>query len=234
VDGRHLEWEACWNVRDLGGLRVAGGTTIRRGAVVRGDTVDRLTERGWQAVAAHGIRTIIDLRNDDELGERGAPAGITTVHLPLDGIEDRGFWDQWEFGPQFATPLYYAPHLERFPERSARVLAAIADAPPGGVLVHCVGGRDRTGMIAMLLLALAGADAETIAADYALSTERLRERYRGPDDGAAIERFLAERGTTAADVILSTLEAVDVAERMHAGGLDDAALERLRARVVGD
>ena len=142
----------------------------RRGAVVRGDSPDRLSAAGWSALEAHGIRTIVDLRNDDEREVGARPPGIDTLHLPLDG-EDARFWDRWATGPQFGTPLYYGPHLERFPERSARVIAAIASAPPGGVYVHCVGGRDRTGQVAMLLLALAGVAPEEIAADYALSAE---------------------------------------------------------------
>jgi protein-tyrosine phosphatase len=46
-------------------------------------------------------------------------AAITSLHLPLDNIEDRTFWDEWTSGWQFGTPLYYGPHIARFPERSA-------------------------------------------------------------------------------------------------------------------
>src|SRR5207247_4990175 len=125
------------------------------------------------------VRTVIDLRNDRERGPDAAPrpADVTTVHQPLDATEDREFWNVWDSGPQFGTPLYYRPHLERFPERSAAVLSAIADAEPGAVVFHCGGGRDRTGQIAMLLLTLVGVAPEDVAADYALSAERLRARY---------------------------------------------------------
>jgi hypothetical protein len=61
---RHLDWDGCHNVRDFGGLRAAHGRETRSGAVVRGDSVDRLTATGWSALLEHGIRTIIDLRND--------------------------------------------------------------------------------------------------------------------------------------------------------------------------
>ncbi len=129
---------------------------------------------------------MIDLRNDDERDGDAAPRppSIETLHLPLDASEDREFWDVWENGPQFGTPLYYGPHLERFPERSAAVLSAIARAAPGGVAFHCGGGRDRAGQVAMLVLALVGVAPEEIAADYALSAERLPARYaaRGEED----------------------------------------------------
>ena len=107
-----LTWEGCSNVRDLGGLPTADGGETAYGAVVRGDCPDRLTAAGWEALAAHGIRTIVDLRNEDELRpELVRPAGVTTVHEPLDGVEDTDFWDEWGTGPQFGTPLYYRPHL---------------------------------------------------------------------------------------------------------------------------
>jgi protein-tyrosine phosphatase len=141
---RHLDWEGCHNVRDLGGLRAANGRETRWSAVVRADTVDRLTATGWSAVQAHGIRISIDLRNDHELRPDIAPrpAALVILHLPLDDVEDTGFGNYWG---QQAPPLYYLPHLDRFPQRAARVVSAIADARPGGVLVHCVAGHDAPG-----------------------------------------------------------------------------------------
>jgi hypothetical protein len=216
-----LTWEGCSNVRDLGGLPTADGCETAYGAVVRGDCPDRLTAAGWEALAAHGIRTIVDLRNEDELRpDLVRPAGVTTVHVPLDGVEDTDFWDEWGTGPQFGTPLYYRPHLERFPERNAAVLQAIARAEPGGVLVHCVGGQDRTGQIAMLLLALAGVPAEEIAADYRLSGNR---------EG---EEFLASQGTSSTEVILATLAELDVEGYLRAGGVSASELAAVKARLI--
>jgi protein-tyrosine phosphatase len=236
---RHLDWEGAFNVRDLGGLPAVDGAQTRWGAVVRGDAPDRLSAAGWSALEAHGVRTIVDLRNEDERGRDliRRPAAVATVHVPLDALEeDPAFWERWRDGPQFATPLYYRAHLERFPERSARVVAAVAAAPPGGVLIHCVGGRDRTGQIAMLMLALAGVAPQTIAADYELSAARLRARYEllgEPDQGPLLADHLAAQGTTATEVILATLAALDVEATLRAGGLSreeiDAARRRLHA-----
>ena len=153
---RQLDWEGGLNVRDLGGLRTRDGGETARGAVVRSGSPDGLSQRGWEALRAYGIRTIVDLRNDDER-DAEPRAGLDTLHLPLDGVEDEDFWSQWASGPEFGTGLYYRPHLDRFPERNARVIEGIARAEPGGVLFHCVGGRDRTGQITLLLLSLAGA-----------------------------------------------------------------------------
>src|SRR6185503_8406085 len=101
---RQLDWDGCFNVRDLGGLRTADGRVVRRGELVRADALERLTAA------------------------------------------------RWSDGPVFGTPLYYRPHLDRFAHASAAVVAAIAHAAPGGVAYHCAGGRDRTGMITILLL----------------------------------------------------------------------------------
>ena len=175
TDDRHLDWDGCTNVRDLGGLRTCGGEAIRRGALVRADALDRLSAAGWAALEAHGVRTVIDLRNDDELGTDATPrpAGLTTLHLPLDGVEDTEFWQDWHGRPEFGTPLYYRPFLDHFSERTAAVFTAIARAEPGGIVVHCGIGRDRTGLITLMLLALAGAGIEDITADYGLSEPRV-------------------------------------------------------------
>ena len=218
---RHLDWEACRNVRDLGGLPTAGGDRIRRGALVRADALERLTERGWAALEAHGVRTVIDLRNDDEVGGDDAPRppGVTTIRLPLDGMEDAAFWAAWMHRPEFGTPHYYGPWLERFPDRAGRVLAAIARAEPGGVAYHCVGGRDRTGLVTMLVLGALGVPPDEVAEDYALSADRIRDPL--------IDAFYAERGTTPAAVLREVLAGVD-AERY----LDPGDLAALRARAT--
>jgi protein-tyrosine phosphatase len=164
--------------------------------------VDRLSAEGWDALRAHGVRTIVDLRNEDE---RVRSAGdIRTVHIPLDGLdEDPEFWSQWANGPQFGTPLYYGPFLERFPDRIEQVLDAIEQAPPGGVLFHCVGGRDRTGLVAIAALAAAGVSPEVIADDYALAAERAHTH------DPALEEFLAERGTSARELVTDLVASLD-------------------------
>lgn len=233
---RHLHWDGCFNVRDLGGLATADGHHTRWGAIVRGDSLSCLSAHGWKQVEAHGVRTVIDLRNEDEWGEdaAGRPSTIETLRIPLDETNDREFWDDWESGPQFATPLYYRPHLRRFPAKSAEVIAAIAQAPPGGVAFHCIGGRDRAGQIAILVLALVGVAKEEIVADYLLSHERLPALYesRGEEDqGPPLQTFLRERGTSAATEIGSLLE-LDLEAILSQGGLRPGDVAALRTRLL--
>ena len=210
---RHLDWDGCRNVRDLGGLG-----RIRRGALVRADALQQLTAGGWAALEAHGIRTVIDLRNPDEIGADAAPRprGLTTVRIALDGMEDTEFWEQWMHRPEFGTPHYYAPWLERFPDRAARALAAIARAQPGGVAHHCGIGRDRTGLVTMLLLAALEVPAPEAAEDYALSAARV-------PPSRELDAFWAAQRTTPAEVLAAVMAGVDTGRYLDPGDL--AALE---------
>jgi protein-tyrosine phosphatase len=205
--------------RDLGGLRTTDGRTIRPGALVRARSLDDLSDDEWAALYDLGVRTLIDLRNDDERTAAPTPPGITAVHLPLDGADDREFWAEWAADWRFGTPVYYAPHVARFPERSLAVLTTIAYAGPGGVLFHCMGGRDRTGMITMLVLALVGVAPEDIAADYEISARLCA-------DAGAVAEGLARAGTTARAELLRALAALDL-EALVSADLRAALRERL-------
>ena len=227
---RHLEWSGCVNVHDLGGLPIAGGGEIRRGALVRADALPRLTAEGWAALQAHGVRTVIDLRNDDERSPDDAPrpSEIETVQAPLDGMEDTEFWEQWMHRAEFGTPAYYRPWLDRFPERAARVLTAIARARPGGVAFHCGIGRDRTGLVSILVLALAGVAPADIAADYDLGAAGVSAAHV-----AAVGAFYAREGTSGSELVLELLAGLDVEAYMRRGGLEEGDLAVLRERMSG-
>jgi hypothetical protein len=231
VSKRALNWPGCVNARDLGGLPTTAGGTITTGALVRSDTPERLTAEGWRALRDHGVRTVIDLRNDDERAGDAAPrpGDITTLVLAHDGIEeDRAFWEAMWPDPRFGSPHYFPPHLDRFPHRSARVLKAIAHARPGGVLVHCQGGRDRTGLICALALSVAGAEPRAIGEDYALSFEGAA---RQPTDAKILA---ALDGATPGAALTGVLAALDVPGTLARGGFteDDAAALRARLTAV--
>ena len=102
------------------------------------------------------------------------------------------------------------------------------------MLFHCVGGRDRTGLIALLLLTLAGVTPEEIAADHALSDERVAAVYaqRGIKADADLEPLLAAQGTSGRDVVVSVAE-LEIEQRLRDGGLRDDEVAGIRARLVG-
>ncbi|MGO9490007.1 MAG: tyrosine-protein phosphatase [Solirubrobacteraceae bacterium] len=240
MDGtRDLDWQGCFNVRDLGGLPAAGGRRTARGSLVRADSLSRMSDAGWQALLDHGVRTVIDLRNERERDQApdlaSRPPEIETVAVAIDGIEDTAFWRPITDTPEFGTPLYYRAHLMRKPHLAANAVRAIARAAPGGVAFHCVGGRDRSGQVAMVALALVGVEPATIAADYELSHERLTGLWAalGEEDQApALIAYLQERGTTAGEVIETTLASLDLEATLGAGGLAPEDLRALRERLL--
>ena len=234
---RNLDWEGCFNVRDLGGLSTIEGRLTRWGAVVRADSLGHLTAAGWSALKAHGIRTIVDLRNDEELASdaQALPDRPTTVHVPLDDIADTEFWKYIWNNELDGTPLLHRPFLDRKLERCAAAIAAVARAQPGGVVIHCGIGRDRTGIVTLLLLALADVTPDEIASDYELSNIRLRPRWveLGEEDQSAwAEERLRRANTSARALILATLASLDVDAYLRAGGLGDDDLSAIRARLL--
>lgn len=235
---RDLEWDGCFNVRDLGGLRTRDGRRTRPGAIIRADALDRLTERGWSSLEDHGVRTIVDLRNDDEVPVEPAVRSerIRLVHVPLDEVEDRVFWERVWAEKLDGSPLYFRMFLERKPHRCAAAIEAIAEAGPGGVVFHCGRGRDRTGLVGVLVLALSGVEADDIVSDYELSTERVRRLDAAlgeHDQGEEIADILERKNVTPRGSILDLLHSVDLEERLRAGGLRDRHLDALRRRFVG-
>jgi protein-tyrosine phosphatase len=221
---RVLTWDGCNNVRDLGGLKTSDGRKTRWGAVVRSDHPSRLTANGWSQLYAHGIRTIISLHThglvEDFHDTAPRPSDITTIEIAIEDFTDSEFIKQWVDTDLWCTPLYYRDALQRWPERHVAVIRAIAQAQPGGVLFHCKRGHDRTGIIALLLLALAGVSPEDIIADYELSVDPEREE------------LLAREHTTTRETILATLTSLDIDAYLLAGGLSQTDLNTIRTRFL--
>jgi protein tyrosine/serine phosphatase len=233
---RHLDWEGCWNVRDLGGLPTVSGATTRFRAVVRSDDPRKLTAAGWASLQAHGIRTIVCLqtigaeRNEPDRAPR--PRDLKTLSVAVEDFSDTQIMDRYAGSEIWSTPLYYRDALGRWPDRSAAAIRAIATARPGGVLVHCGVGRDRTGLVVLLLLALSGVPRDEIIADYELSYERMRAEGN-VEEVETIHECLAGEHTTARESLLATLESIDVEACMRGGGLSEGHLEAARARLMG-
>lgn len=175
TEPRHLRWDACYNVRDLGGLATADGGSTRRGALIRADSVGRLSGPGRAALEAYGIRTIIDLRFGVEVRDDPSPfdghATIVSHNLalnPNDAAVTRAV-AAWRGAAMPYMATVNAAYLATHQPQIAAIMRAVAGATDGGILFHCHAGRDRTGLIAALLLGIAGVPAAAITADYALS-----------------------------------------------------------------
>jgi protein tyrosine/serine phosphatase len=238
---RRLWWDGCPNARDLGGLPTGSGGRTRWGAIMRSDSPHRLTLAGEQALIDHGVRTIVDVRLPTEAGADSHAFAVPGDH----GISyvNLSFVDP-AFEPDDSAPIaladIYEDMLVRDVARVGAIMRAIADAPEGGVLIHCHAGKDRTGLLCALLLDLVGVPRQIIAEDYALTGEYLRERTvawvaRVPDRREERERE-AERSHPHPEIMLAVLAFVD--ERfggseayLRLAGLDSLEIARLRERL---
>jgi len=226
MKNRILLWDGCNNIRDLGGLRTSDGRTTRWGAIVRSDTPSRLTETGWSELYGYGIRTIITLRThgmtENELDFSSPYSDIATVQAPIEDITDTEFVQHWVDSSLWGTPLYFEDSLRRWPERHAAVISAVARAQPGGVLFHCIRGHDRTGIISLLLLALAGVIPDDIVADYEMSPDPIRDK------------LLAREHSSVREAMLSTLAGLNPVDRyLGEGGVSQEDVAAVCKRLLG-
>jgi hypothetical protein len=244
-----LSWDGCRNVRDLGGYPLPGGGLTRAGAIVRADSVRQLSDVGWQALVDYGIRTVVDLRLPSELdGEPPEGLPVEFVHAPLvEELDEQGTAEIRAIGDAHgedfvsATRDVYLEMLERNHAGVAGALTAVAAARPGGVLVHCHAGKDRTGIVAALLLDLAGVDRALIGEDYAQSGVSLAEMLAEWVDEAVDPEERARRRrivSTPAQGIVGVLGVLDARygsprEFLRAAGAADGDLGRAVARLAG-
>ncbi|MET7281102.1 tyrosine-protein phosphatase [Kribbella sp. NPDC005582] len=229
---RDLEWDGCSNVRDLGGLG-----RMRPGAIVRMEAPTLLTASGWSAAWAYGIRTILDLRHVDERDPDQVPrsAGIAVVRVPQDPARDTAFYKHWSRLDNLASPLYFPALLAEYPQVIVAAARAIANAAPGGVVIHCASGKDRTGLLSLALLALAGAEPQEIIADYLRTFDRMKPRWDElgiRDQLTAVTEILTAHGTTVEASLTSTIESLAMPDFLLANGLRPDELDALRARLL--
>jgi protein-tyrosine phosphatase len=244
---RALEWEGCLNVRDLGGLPTDDGRFTQAGRVVRADNIRKLSETGWQSFADHGVRRVVDLRMPVELAEDPPRSlDVDVVHVSVFGDETDEAYVA-ELDAHLASVEDVADHyvysyvdwLERYRGHFGRAFAAIADAD-GTVLVHCMGGKDRTGVVSGLLLRLVGVPYSVIGEDYAVTAVNLEPstsvwiaEVEDPVERAKWQRLAATPAVAMERVVREIeLRYGDVASYLRAAGLSDEQLARLEERLV--
>lgn len=246
--GRHLDFSALHNARDLGGLPTLAGRETRRGALVRSEYLGHLDDAGRQALFDHGVRTIIDLRFARELAmsthhyQLNPVGDINYINISICGeVGDPHYEVLQQVEAQNGSPdAWIEPQLDLGRGQIGRILQAIANAPAGGVLFHCYAGRDRTGLIAQLLLALVGVPDELIIEDYLLSNVRLAARSQpyldAIEDAAERERvrqlslIKAETAQRVLDVVQQNYGGVEA--YLKSAGLSDAEIDTLRQRLL--
>ncbi|MGH9186895.1 MAG: tyrosine-protein phosphatase [Acidimicrobiales bacterium] len=244
---RHLDFETVFNFRDLGGYPAADGRAVRWRVVFRADGLHRLSGPDLMRLAELGVRTVLDLRTSIELEERGRFGGAKVVqtryhHLPvIDKTWDRESYEAAVDPVRFLVDRYL-DMLEEGRRALGSALALIADPSHVPLVFHCAAGKDRTGVLAALTLALLGVGDDVIAADYGLSrlgVRRMIEWYKAthPDKIEAMAdqpQAWVDAPEEAMHLFLSDLRARygSVEEYAASVGFDGRALASLRSHLL--
>ena len=232
---RVLRWDGCVNVRDLGGLPLAGGGETAYRVVVRADWLPGLSEAGRAALVDYGVSLIVDLRPERE--DRSAEYEPLPAPVLRQAMDPRPVPAAWDWPSM--REAYFAL-ADSYRAELAQALTALGNAEPPAA-IHCAGGRDRTGIACGMALWLAGVEHDAIAADHALSDENWAPRNaewlaQAPDDTERERRMRVSKpaGRTLVDVLEEIERSEGIRERLLGAGAEEAALDRLVARLRGD
>ena len=177
---RRVPLEGASNFRDLGGYATRGGQTVRWRTVFRSGALDRLTDMDLASLEALGLRTVCDLRHDDEV--KANPSRLpqanppTTFNLPIRTAANgllRALVERRD--PDTAQDVHdtltesYRCYVRDHTDVYGDLMHRLADADNLPLVFHCSAGKDRTGFGAALLLMTLGVPEETIFEDYRLT-----------------------------------------------------------------
>jgi protein-tyrosine phosphatase len=232
---RRLEWPDCQNTRDLGGLPRRGGVTRHR-VLIRSDHLGPLNAVGREALVAYGVTTILDLRSEGETVKSPSPFADSTVaryvHKAL--IDDKNMNNIGDSDSMLERYLFI---INTRPQAFRDVFESIAEIE-GTAVFHCFAGKDRTGLVAAMLLSIAGVSPDDIAADYAETDVQLARQYEIWIDEAPAEKRgrFREELRCPPDRILGVIDHLDrkwggVAGYLEATGMSPANIDRVSSKL---
>ncbi|MEQ3551448.1 tyrosine-protein phosphatase [Pseudonocardia nematodicida] len=242
---RWLTFDGLANARDVGGLPLAGGGSLRTGVLIRTESLEGLSPADVARLTGeYGVVQVLDLRKDDELAMYGAgalaEAGVVVHRLSFIPEEGREIAALPELGDD-ADPMvgHYLAYLGHRAANVVEGVRRVAELDEGATVVHCAAGKDRTGVLVALIASAAGVPRDEVVADYALSATRITALFRRWTTAAGQPMPPPEeidRHRPRAEVMAAFLRLLD--ER-HGGpvgwlrehGLTDDELARLSARL---
>ena len=169
---RQMGFSGSFNFRDLGGYATTDGRTIKWRTLFRADAVHRLPDEELDRLADVGLRTVIDLRTVPEVesGHLHDPSrNITHVHLDVLGE----VWKPKDLDPGADARVVlgdlYVHMLDIGAPALSGAFRTLAEADNLPAVFHCAAGKDRTGVLAAMVLSAIGVSDHVIIADYAIS-----------------------------------------------------------------
>lgn len=236
-----LDVRSVSNCRELGGYDTPDGATRWR-RFLRAGSTSHLTSGDLNRLCAYGVTHVIDLRGPGEspaLSDAFARArDVTWVNVPLYGHD---LSDPRLVPPEGQTNYLTSGYLTMLANHGGmrEIFEFIAAAPREAcVLFHCAAGMDRTGMLAMLLLGLAGVSRQQVVADYAYSfdtVERVDRAVRTGEYPALSAWSQLPMRVEAISIIYDTVVSSygGVRSYLEACGISEEALEAVRAHLLG-
>jgi protein-tyrosine phosphatase len=243
---RLIPFETVFNFRDLGGYPAAGGRATRWRRLFRADGLNRLGPDDAEQFGELGIATVVDLRTSDEVDSGRIPAEVAEViyhHLPMfDVLPD---WNQTgDVRAEGFLADRYVEMLTTGRHAVATTLELLADPTSYPLVFHCAAGKDRTGIVAGIVLSLLGVDDEVIVADYALSGQAMdRLMAWGRANSGAFKTPRAEVPAAAIESRPETMARFLDQVRLDYGsvsglardlGVADDVVDRIRAHLLED
>jgi protein-tyrosine phosphatase len=244
---RWIELEGADNTRDLGGLPVADGGRTRFHRLLRAGTLQDLTADDVRYLTEDlGIRTVVDLRLPDEAEREGsALSGIPAVRylcLPLSSAGNIRS-DIVADGAEIDIVAHYVALLEGSAANIVTAVRAFADDLSRPAIFHCAAGKDRTGVLAAVVLDAVGVSREAIIADYALTGQRMKQisarllRLATYRDMQALSRGIKGAGTAEEESMAAFLDELhgrygSAAGYLSAHGVSSRELTALRAALI--
>lgn len=244
-----IDWaNGCWvpltgaiNVRDLGGLSAAGGAVVARGRLLRADSLDVCTASDATLLTDTGIAYRLDLRASDEVGDLTLDAPISTLassRRPLLGRNKDSGANPAVQRESFNLVDFYERFITTGARHTVEAIVDLIDHSDQGIVFHCAGGKDRTGVLTALVLDLLGVDDTDIVTDYALTQLRI----------AGIRQAMERRGYRVDELPQALFEATpetmieflgrlraqfgSAAEWASQAGVPDSMVDRLRNNVL--
>lgn len=170
---RRIPLSCTVNTRDLGGYPTNDGRITAFGKIIRSDAPESFSQEDLTLLKNFGVTTALDFRSKPETERMPSAfeqsADFDYFHCPF-AFGNRNPASKAE------VPLLYAEMLADFP--AIKRILSIIIRQKGSVFIHCYVGKDRTGVIAALLLLIAGVSVSDILADYQVSYTYLRLRMR--------------------------------------------------------
>lgn len=242
---RTLPLTGAFNFRDLGGYRTTAGKRVRWRTLFRADGLGDLTIADVDALRDIGLRTVVDLRLAHELANGTFPVDLHPVAFHHVSILDQSWDHEQALKENLPTAEFlhraYTAMLDAGADQFAEAFRILAGAEALPAVFHCAAGKDRTGILAVLILGALGVERDLIVADYAL-TQAAMERILGrlaqdPERKARIDRSPRSFFVADGDAVARLLDDIERAHGSVRGfvrhlGVPAADLDGLEAHLL--